>query len=145
MSRNYLFVYGTLLTSSEHPMGTLLRQHARLSARGSIQARLYQIDDPDAPGKNTYPGALPSPNPDDRVHGEVYAVMDPDTLYPAFDDFEACGPAWPEPHEFLLREVTVSLADGLSRKAMCYLYTWDVSSAQLIPSGRFTDVAPNVI
>ena len=140
----YLFVYGTLRASAEHPMGDLLRANAELVGSGTIQARLYIIDDPDMPGENSYPGALPSANPGDRVHGELYLLRNPDTVLPSFDDFEACSARWPEPHEFLRRRVSVSCADGSQVQAVCYLYTWDVTSAQPVATGRFTDIANTV-
>lgn len=137
-----LFVYGTLLTVAEHPMGALLRDKARFLAHGAIQARLYIIDDPDDPGANFYPGALPSPDPADRVHGEVYSLTDPAHLIEAFNDYEACSPNWPEPHEFLLRNLPVQTDQGLIQAAT-YLYTWDVTGARHIPSGRFTELSPD--
>lgn len=139
-----LFVYGTLLTVSEHPMGALLRAHSDLVGKGSIRACLYMIDDPDQPGQNTYPGALPSGDPDDDVFGEVYRLREPDKVLPAFDDFEACSPRWPEPHEFVLRRVPVTMENGETLQAVSYLYSWDVSKAERIVSGRFTQVASDV-
>lgn len=141
---DHLFVYGTLLAGAEHPMGTLLRGHARYVNHGTIRARLYIIDDPDEPGQNRYPGAVPSGNPADRVHGEVYALDDAETVLAAFDDYEACSPRWPEPHEFLRRRVTVEMAEGGRCQAISYLYTWDVSGARHVASGRFDQIAPDV-
>lgn len=140
----HLFVYGTLLTVSGHPMGKLLRRHAEAAGTGSIQARLYMIDDPDDPGRNAYPGALPSPDPADRVHGELYLLRDPDAVLPEFDEYEACSANWPEPHEFLLRRIGVRMVNGDVLTALCYLYSWDVSGARRIHSGRFTQYAPDV-
>ncbi len=140
----YLFVYGTLLTSAEHAMGAKLRSQARLVGTGSIQARLYIINDPDAPGQNFYPGALPAADPNDRVYGEVYEVLKREGLFEAFDEFEACSANWPEPHEFMRRTVTVMLEDGGAQTAATYLYTWDVGDAEPVPSGRNTQVAPDV-
>ena len=137
MNRAYLFVYGTLMANSTHPVANLLRQHARLTARGSIQARLYVVNDPDQSGTNSYPGAIPSPDPNARVYGELYAILEPDLIYPDFDAYEGCSDAWPEPHEFLLRPVTVSMANGKSKTAVAYLYTWDVNQALYIPEGRY--------
>lgn len=140
----YLFVYGTLLGESQHPMGTLLRTHGREVGRGHIQARLYIIEEIDDQGPNSYPGAVPSPVAGDHVHGVVYEVLNPDPVFGAFDDFEACAPGWPEPYEFLLRHVDVTMTDGAVLRAQSYLYTWDTSRATLVPSGRFEKVAPNV-
>ncbi len=125
-------------------MGTLLRENGTLIGRGSIQARLYIINDPDDPGQNFYPGALPSPRAADRVYGEIYEVHAPDDVFDAFDAYEACSPDWPEPHEFLRRKVMVRLDDGTYREAISYLYSWDISEAEHVPSGRFHQIAPNV-
>jgi gamma-glutamylcyclotransferase (GGCT)/AIG2-like uncharacterized protein YtfP len=144
MRHDHLFVYGTLGAAAGHPMGDLLRHCAEFVGKGTITARLYKIDDPDEPGENAYPGALPSPNPSDKVYGEVYRVTDPDQLYPALDNFEACSDDWPEPQEFALRSVPVTLADGMSLRASSYLYTWDVADAERIPSGRYKDRAPDI-
>lgn len=141
MTQISLFVYGTLLTVADHPMGNLLRDHSVFRGRGSIRARLYMIDDPDDPGQNFYPGAQPSGDPQDRVFGELYELTNPDAVLPSFDDYEACSPNWPEPHEFLRRKVPVTLEDGTTLPAVTYLYTWDVSSAEHIPSGRFAQIS----
>lgn len=138
-----LFVYGTLLTTAGHPLGDLLRAGARPAGRGSITARLYQITDPDD-ATNFYPGAVPSPDPADRVWGELYEILDPDAVFPELDRFEACSPEWPEPHEFLLRSVEVTREDGPTIRARTYLYTWDVTEARRIASGRYSEVAPDV-
>ena len=135
---NLFFVYGTLLTSAEHPMGRLLRSKSRLAGKGSIQARLYIIDDPNNPCQNFYPGALPSGSPQDQVYG----VTDPDGLFEAFDRYEACSPDWPEPHEFIRRRVVVGMEDRTQQTATSYLYSWDVSTAVPVRSGRFTLISP---
>ena len=139
-----LFIYGTLLAVAEHPMGDLLRTAGRFVGVGAIQARLYVIDDPDAPGQNAYPGAVPSPDPADQVHGEIWAVHDP-AIWPRLDAFEACSDDWPEPHEFLLRAVEVRMEDGSLLPARSYLYTWDVSTAQHLPDGRYAIASAGVV
>ena len=144
MRHDHLFVYGTLGASAGHPLGDLLRAHAEPVGAGAIRARLYVIDDPDEPGENYYPGALPSPDPADRVHGEVYRITNAAALFPALDKFEACSPEHPEPHEFALRSVEVVMNDGGVTRASTYLYTWDVSGYERIASGRYTAHAPDV-
>ncbi len=140
-----LFAYGTLQTVAQHPLGDFLRQKAKLIGEGSIAARLYVIDDPDEePGVNFFPGALPSPDRSERVYGEVYELFDPDNLMPELDRFEACSPEWPEPHEFMMRSVDVQVEGGATVRAWCYLYTWDVTGARHLVSGRFTEVASDV-
>jgi gamma-glutamylcyclotransferase (GGCT)/AIG2-like uncharacterized protein YtfP len=138
-----LFVYGTLLAAAQHPMGARLRAAGHVLGEGHIQARLYIIDDPDAPGQNFYPGAVPSADPADRVHGTLYEVTDP-SVFEAFDVFEACAPGCTQPFEFLRRPVEVTLGDGSRAWATSYLYTWDVSGAQHVPGGRYTSISPEV-
>jgi len=143
MAATPLFIYGTLLAVARHPMGDALRAGGHRIGSGSIQARLYVIDDPDAPGENFYPGAVPSADPRDRVFGEVWDITAPD-LWARFDAFEACSADWPEPHEFMLRTIDVALNDGQVLQARSYLYTWDVTTARHIPDGRFTEASPDV-
>ena len=143
-SPRYLFVYGTLLSEAQHPMGDLLQAHATEHADGVIQARLYLITEEDSLGTNTYPGAVPSPHSEDKVHGKVFAVYDPEAIFPAFDEFEACAPGRPEPYEFLLRPIDVLLKNGGTLRAEAYLYTWDTSRAVHLPSGRYSEDATGV-
>lgn len=138
----HLFIYGTLLEAAQHPMGQLLRDNGSFIARGSIRARLYIIDEVDEHGPNSFPAAVPSFDNDDRVHGEIFALHAPEIVLPKFDDYEACSPRWPEPHEFLRRSVKVLLEDGSVLDAISYLYTYDISRARHVPGGRFTEISP---
>ena len=134
-----LFVYGTLLSGANHPLGELLRRNASLIGTGSIAARLYIIPDPADP-TNAYPGAIPSGDPADRVHGELYAITGDSTrLLQTLDEFEHCAPGRPEPYEFLRRTVLVDTANGMAIAAMTYLYTWDVSRARHVPDGQYAE------
>lgn len=136
--REHLFVYGTLLKRADHPLGGLMRARSRLVGEGSIRGRLYHICDPDD-RTNFYPGAVPSGAEHERVHGEVYEIEGAAELIEVLDHYEACSPAWPEPHEFLRRRVSVRLGCGATLWALAYLYTWDISSAEWIRSGRYEE------
>lgn len=131
-----LFVYGTLLTVADHPMGHRLRAQSAFLGHGWIRACLYRIEDPANPGQG-YPGAVASGFDRDRVHGELYRLHDPQPLLEALDLYEACDPARPEPHEYLRRRVPVTLESGDVMLAICYLYGWDVSRATRVPSGQY--------
>ena len=142
---SHLFVYGTLLSVAEHPMGDLLRQSAQPVGEGYIQACLYIIEEIDAQGLNRFPGAVPSARPHDRVFGALYHAHSPEPMYTEFDAYEACAEGYPEPYEFLLRPVDVHMEkDQQIIRAASYLYTWDVSEATLIPSGRYAERSPDV-
>lgn len=142
--RDLLFVYGTLMQRCDHPVGALLRARARFVAEGSIRARLYHISDPDD-AANAYPGAVPSALDFDHVHGEVYEIDGAAEVYEALDHFEACSPDWPEPHEFLRRRLPVRLANASPLMASCYLYTWDVTDAERIATGRYASMAAALV
>lgn len=135
--QGHLFVYGSLLSTANHAMGTIMRRYAKLAGKGSIQARMYIIPDP-VDSTNSYPGAIPSGDPSDRVFGEIYAVTgDAPRLLATLDEFEHCSPGRPEPFEFLRRKIDVTRDDGTPLPAICYLYTWDVAKARHVTSGRF--------
>ena len=72
-------------------MGVMLRQHGRLIGRGQFRVRRYIIDDPDEPGQNSSPWAVPSGNPSDMVHGTLYTLSDPWAVLPGFDEDEGCS------------------------------------------------------
>ena len=139
---DFLFVYGTLMASAGHHLGELLRKNGSLISKGHIRARLYLIEEFDAQGHNIFPGAVFSADPNDVTHGEVWEIHDKDRVFPAFDAYENCGPDWPQPNEFLLRPVDVTLADDTILRAASYLYTWDVSHARHIASGRLAAPMP---
>jgi gamma-glutamylcyclotransferase (GGCT)/AIG2-like uncharacterized protein YtfP len=139
LSQARLFVYGTLLTAANHPLGDLLRQQAELIGDGSICARLFVIGE-------AFPGAVPSKRTNDRVHGELYALAgDPAPLLKILDAYENCSPDFPKPHEFARAEVSVTLEDGTAQSALAYLYAWDVAGARLLPSGRFIVSGPPAV
>ncbi|MEM7268423.1 MAG: gamma-glutamylcyclotransferase family protein [Pseudomonadota bacterium] len=141
---DYLFVYGTLQSTAGHALWGLLSEKAVLVGRGAIRARLYIVHEVDDQGDNWFPAAVPTFDKDAETHGEVYQLRDPEPLLTALDRYENCGPEWPEPNEFLLRRIDVAMAQGGALQAFTYLYTYDVSAARLVPSGRFDEVAPEV-
>jgi gamma-glutamylcyclotransferase (GGCT)/AIG2-like uncharacterized protein YtfP len=128
MNNAYLFVYGTLMQNSQHPMHQVLQTHSEFVCEGWIQAQLYQIHD--------YPGAVLSDNVADRVHGEVYRLTDLSVLA-QLDDFEECSAAFPEPHEYRRRPINVVITPAKHIKAWAYLYNHKVNPGKRIKSGRF--------
>jgi gamma-glutamylcyclotransferase (GGCT)/AIG2-like uncharacterized protein YtfP len=123
-----LFVYGTLMHRSPHPMARELARRARLIGEGRVRARLYLI--------SHYPGVITSDDTDDIVFGDVFATDDA-ALLAALDDYEGCGPDDDAPTEYarVIRDVT--LADGTTIRAWVYVYNWPVDPARHIASGRF--------
>ncbi|MDX1676553.1 gamma-glutamylcyclotransferase family protein [Arsukibacterium sp.] len=130
----YLFVYGTL--RSKAPRRTagqrcfqLLHQHASLLGQGYLQARLYRV--------NYYPGAVSTDNPDWQVTGEVYQLKLPALLLAELDQYEACGPGFASPAEYLRLQQQITLENGEIISAWVYIYNHPIDGLQQILSGDF--------
>jgi gamma-glutamylcyclotransferase (GGCT)/AIG2-like uncharacterized protein YtfP len=124
-----LFVYGTLARDAGHPQHRHLAAHADYAGEGYFQGRLYRV--------SHYPGAVPSPNPEDKVFGELYSLRDAEALFALLDDYEGCGPADPPPTEFVRRKIPVYLEGGTRSDAWTYLFNRAVTGLPRIFSGRF--------
>lgn len=128
MKTCYLFVYGTLMQSSGHPMHRRLSDGSEFISAGWVTGQLYQIHD--------YPGVIESDAVNDRVYGEVYRLTDLAVIR-LLDDFEQCSQAFAEPHEYIRKTVIVTLSSGEKLKAWAYIYNHPVDPARRIASGHF--------
>jgi gamma-glutamylcyclotransferase (GGCT)/AIG2-like uncharacterized protein YtfP len=126
----HLFVYGSLMSTAGHRMGARLRAEARLVGAASIQGRLYRV--------SWYPGAVASADPEQRVHGEVYALGDPSRTLAWLDAYEGIVPGSEEAGEYRRLERPARLATGVEVTAWVYLYWKDVAGFTLVPDGRWT-------
>ncbi len=129
MPKDYLFVYGTLRRGCDHPMHQVLARYGCFVAEGSIQGKLYEI--------KGYPGAVESSLPDDRVYGELYEISDQEKAFPPLDDYEECSDAFPLPHEYIRKQVSVLLPDGTCVLAWGYIFNYDVSQRVYIEHGDY--------
>lgn len=129
MNSNFIFIYGTLLSSLNHPMHNVLEKYAELEGEGHIQAKLYDL--------GRYPGVMMSGNPSDRVKGEIYKISDGEKLFSLLDHYEGCSDNFPEPHQYLRRVVQVQADDGSMIDAWVYLYNWDSDGHRYIESGDY--------
>ncbi len=123
----HLFVYGTLRRGAS-PMARLLRSGARYLGPATIRGRLYLI--------RHYPGAVPSEDPVERVHGELHRLLDPALLL-HLDDYEECSARHPPPHEYRREAVRVLCPAGAGVTAWAWLYNRPVEGLEPIPSGDF--------
>ena len=122
-----LFVYGSLLSSVLHPMGTRLRREARLVGAATIEGRLYSL--------GRYPGLVESPEGHYAVYGEVYDLDTPASSLKWLDDYEGIVPGQPDksPYERVVR--TVSLGAGATLDAWVYLYRKSVTGRPEVRGG----------
>lgn len=121
-----LFVYGTLLSASKHPMARLLRERSQRLGAGFFTGRLYDL--------GSYPGAVYDPDTEGRVYGEIYQLneSDADNLLQILDSYEG--------DEYTRAVVPVTTNNNL---IMCwtYLFTQPTDLLPLIASGRYFDPA----
>jgi len=128
INRN-LFVYGTLMSAAGHPMGARLAREATLIGPASIQGRLYRIA--------WYPGVVDTPNAEERVHGEIYALTDPVTSLAWLDAYEGLT-AGRHDSEYARLERPARALAGVNLMAWVYLYRRDPDPLGLISDGRWT-------
>lgn len=131
MASEFIFVYGTLRKETATSMYRVLARYCEYFSEGYIQGRLYEID--------SYPGVIESDNPNERVKGELYRLNDCKHVLSQLDEYEECSDAYPQPHEYVRKQVLVSLEGGGSVMAWVYIYNKDVSSHQLIESGDYLE------
>ncbi len=136
MDPDTIFVYGTLRRDANNDIHQLLAKYAEFVSDATYQGKLYKVD--------TYPGAVPSDDPNDVVHGEVYLLHQANIMLPLLDQYEEFGPAFPEPNEYSRLKQTVALKNGGSVTAWIYLYNRPTDGLEPImkyipvfhPSGR---------
>lgn len=127
MNRN-LFVYGTLMLASGHPMGLKLANEARYLGPASIGAKLYDF------GK--WPGLVLSRLSTDIVYGEAWTLNTLDS-FRWLDDYEGIRPNVVRPeYERVERRVTVREIGVVD--AFLYVYRWPIAYGRLIEAGRWT-------
>jgi len=126
---SHLFVYGSLMSTAGHRMGARLRRQAQRIGTASIQGRLYRV--------SWYPAAVDSADPEQRVHGEVYALGEPKLVLAWLDAYEGIVPGRDQTGEYRRVERSVRLATGAVTTAWVYLYQKDVTGLPSIPDGRW--------
>jgi gamma-glutamylcyclotransferase (GGCT)/AIG2-like uncharacterized protein YtfP len=62
----YLFVYGTLKSGSNHPMHDWLAENSIFITKGYFQGKKFMY--------RSYPSVIPSTNEADKVDGEIYEI-----------------------------------------------------------------------
>ncbi|HSR80975.1 MAG TPA: gamma-glutamylcyclotransferase family protein, partial [Hyphomicrobiaceae bacterium] len=82
-------------------------------------------------------GAVDSTDPAHRVHGEVWALDDPERGLAWLDDYEGIGPGRGASGEYQRLERLVRLATSTEVAAWVYLYQGDVMRLPVISDGRW--------
>ena len=127
-----LFVYGTLMSATGHPMAAKLAREAKLIGPASIQGLLYRIA--------SYPGVIDTLSARACVHGELYALADPVASLAWLDAYEGLtGGCHDNEYARVERVARVSGAGEVT--AWVYLYQGDAANLTLIADGRWRPAA----
>ncbi len=118
---NYLFVYGTLLKGTNHPVHRVLARHAQFVGCGNFQGNLYDL--------GSYPGAVASDENPDRVRGEVYRLRKPERVLRELDGYEG--------GEFRRERASIFLENGKEVRSWIYLYRGPMTGLKTIARGDY--------
>ena len=125
----YLFVYGTLMSSIEHPMSKYLSSNATFIGRGYISGTLYDLGE--------YPGLLDAEDKNSQVFGEIFDICGKVALLRRIDEYEGCGKSQPKPHLYERRSVSVKLTSEQDIMAWTYFYLGNTRTQKCIESGDY--------
>ena len=129
-----LFVYGTLMSHADNDVAATLARHASKIGKATFRGKMFRVSRPD--GTLVYPAVIPSDDESDIVHGEIYQLSSP-SLFGLLDDYEACGPNDPEPHEYKRQIVEVKISHGTLIQAYIYIYALSTLHLEVISGGSF--------
>ena len=126
-TNNYLFVYGTLL-SSDNEYAAFLKSNSVFYADGELNARMYDIGE--------YPGAVQSIKKGEIVYGCILEMNDTSAVLPIVDEYEGYGPGQIQPYEFV-RELVEIRTDAGDICCWTYLYNLSIRGLPQITSGKY--------
>ncbi|CAD6873897.1 gamma-glutamylcyclotransferase family protein [Methylomonas fluvii] len=123
----YLFVYGTLCRHPDDQTQHPFLDDCEYMGHAFMHGNLYEID--------SYPGAVTSCTT--QIKGELYLLRAPERTLSVLDIYEECTADFPQPHEYIRRQLLVNLPDGQSVFAWTYLYNRPATGLQRILSGDY--------
>jgi gamma-glutamylcyclotransferase (GGCT)/AIG2-like uncharacterized protein YtfP len=129
-----LFVYGTLMSRFHNLNAIALRQAATLVGAATYRGKMFRVSGPR--GVLVYPVVIPSDDPADVVHGELYRLIDHRVL-DRLDAYEGCAADSPQPHEYRREIAEVTPKNGTASKAMLYVFQGSVAALPRIVDGVF--------
>lgn len=133
----FLFVYGTLMSTAADPMGDVARrrlrdQSSRIAA-AFTSGRLVDL--------GSYPGLVAGASAASLVHGEVLRLHDPQRAFTWLDAYESIDPRPGAVNEYRRELRRVTLDTGADTDAWLYTYVLEFDRFPLIASGRWSDRA----
>lgn len=129
-----LFIYGTLMIASGHPMAARLAAESRFIGPATVSGRLYDF--------GAYPGAVATVAPGERIHGVVVRLTQPRRTLSWLDSYEGCRTGSPEPHAFVRVMIPARFTSGRQVDAWIYYYRRDPSWGRHVRNGRYGTLKP---
>jgi gamma-glutamylcyclotransferase (GGCT)/AIG2-like uncharacterized protein YtfP len=124
-----VFFYGTLMSGFKRAGRSRIDTKLKAEGRGSISAALFDL--------GIYPAAVPAS--DSRVRGEVYRMLDVDSVLGALDEIEGFRAGHPEASLYTRVEASVTYEDGHTADAWVYFYNAPLGRAERIESGDYLE------
>jgi len=124
-----VFFYGTLMTGFDRRRRLGIDGQLRYRGRGWITGALFDV--------GLYPAAVAAP--EGRVWGEVFELLESETVLAALDQAEGYRPAEPDTSLYIRRRVRVALPDHEENEAWVYFYNAPLGRAPRIASGDYLE------
>jgi gamma-glutamylcyclotransferase (GGCT)/AIG2-like uncharacterized protein YtfP len=124
-----VFFYGTLMSGFKRPGRSRIDAKLTSEGRGWIPAALFDL--------GIYPAAIPAS--DSRVWGEIYRMLDSDSVLEALDEIEGYRPGRPDESLYTRADVEVTFENGTVGSAWVYFYNAPLGRAQRIASGDYLE------
>ena len=121
--------YGTLMTGFDRRRRLGIDAKLRYRGRGWIRAALFDV--------GLYPAAVPAQ--DGRVWGEVFELLEPESVLQSLDEIEGYRSAEPDTSLYIRCQVPVTLPGDESDQAWVYFYNAPLGKAPRIDSGDYLE------
>ena len=128
---DYLFVYGTLMSGMNNPFAKKLRQSASCLGQAFAHGLLFDY-------RQEYPCAVASIIKSNKIHGELYLMIETNKLLSDLDIYEDCRCNEPGRSLFIRCLVPiVSARDEKEIQAWMYFWNHSLDSLNEIPHGNY--------
>jgi gamma-glutamylcyclotransferase (GGCT)/AIG2-like uncharacterized protein YtfP len=126
---DFVFFYGTLMSGFQRPGRARLDRILTPTGRGWINAALFDL--------GIYPAAVPAS--DSRVWGEIYRMLDTESVLSTLDEIEGFSISEPDKSLYIREEIPVTFEDGRVGNAWVYFYNAPLGRAERIDSGDYLE------
>ena len=127
---NLLFVYGTLMRGMDNPFSNQLSMASQFLGSATAPGCLYDY-------QGEYPCAVSSSHPGEMIHGELYRLIDPESLFQELDPYEDCHPEDEKRSLFTRRIVDITTHEQNQVKAWMYFWNKPLDGLTLIENGNY--------